>query len=174
MGSVISAKNLTKRYGNLTAVDHATFEIPIGAITGFVGPNGSGKTTTIRMLLGLVRPSDGSAQILEHSISEPATYLPYVGAMIEGPAFYPALSGRENLRVLARLGNFPFERVEKLLELVGLADRADSKFKTYSLGMKQRLGIAAALLPDPKVLILDEPVNGLDPAGIHEIGRAHV
>ena len=169
MPSVISAKNLTKRYGNLTAVDHATFEIPGGAITGFVGPNGSGKTTTIRMLLGLVRPSDGSAQILEHSISEPETYLPYVGAMIEGPAFYPALSGRENLKVLAQLGSFPFERVEKLLNLVGLADRADSKFKTYSLGMKQRLGIAAALLPDPKVLILDEPVNGLDPAGIHEV-----
>ena len=169
MESVISAENLTKKYGNLVAVDHVTFDIPSGAITGFVGPNGAGKTTTIRMLLGLVRPSDGSARILEHSISEPATYLPYVEAMIEGPAFYPALSGRENLRVLARLGNFPYERVEKLLDLVGLADRADSKFKTYSLGMKQRLGIAAALLPDPKVLILDEPVNGLDPAGIHEV-----
>lgn len=169
MNAVISAENLTKKYGDLVAVDHVTFQIPQGAITGFVGPNGAGKTTTIRMLLGLVKPSAGSANILEHSISEPETYLPYVGAMIEGPAFYPALSGRENLRVLARLGDFPYQRVDELLELVGLSDRATSKFKTYSLGMKQRLGIAAALLPNPKVLILDEPVNGLDPAGIHEV-----
>jgi len=121
------------------------------------------------MLLGLVKPSAGNARILGHPISEPEMYLPNVGAMIEGPAFYPALSGRENLRVLARLGDFPYKKVEELLELVGLADRATSKFKTYSLGMKQRLGIAAALLPNPKVLILDEPVNGLDPAGIHEV-----
>lgn len=169
MAAIISAENLTKKYGELVAVDHVSFEIPSGAITGFVGPNGSGKTTTIRMLLGLVKPSAGNARILEHSIAEPEAYLPFVGAMIEGPAFYPALSGRENLRVLARLGDFPYERVEELLELVGLADRATSKFKTYSLGMKQRLGIAAALLPNPKVLILDEPVNGLDPAGIHEV-----
>lgn len=169
MSAVISAENLTKKYGDLVAVDHASFDIPAGAITGFVGPNGAGKTTTIRMLLGLVRPSTGTARILEHSIAEPESYLPYVGAMIEGPAFYPALSGRENLRVLARLGDFPYARVEELLQLVGLADRATSKFKTYSLGMKQRLGIAAALLPNPKVLILDEPVNGLDPAGIHEV-----
>jgi ABC-2 type transport system ATP-binding protein len=169
VSAVISADNLTKKYGDLFAVDHVTFEIPAGAITGFVGPNGAGKTTTIRMLLGLVKPTTGNARILEHSISEPESYLPFVGAMIEGPAFYPALSGRENLRVLARLGNFPYVRVEELLTLVGLADRATSKFKTYSLGMKQRLGIAAALLPTPKVLILDEPVNGLDPAGIHEV-----
>jgi ABC-2 type transport system ATP-binding protein len=169
VSAVISAENLTKKYGDLVAVDHVSFDIPVGAITGFVGPNGAGKTTTIRMLLGLVKPSAGNARILEHAISEPETYLPYVGAMIEGPAFYPALSGRENLRVLARLGDFPYQRVEELLTLVGLADRATSKFKTYSLGMKQRLGIAAALLPNPKVLILDEPVNGLDPAGIHEV-----
>jgi ABC-2 type transport system ATP-binding protein len=169
MTAIISAENLTKKYGELVAVDHVSFEIPAGAITGFVGPNGAGKTTTIRMLLGLVKPSAGNARILEHSITEPEAYLPFVGAMIEGPAFYPALSGRENLRVLARLGDFPYKRVEELLELVGLADRATSKFKTYSLGMKQRLGIAAALLPNPKVLILDEPVNGLDPAGIHEV-----
>jgi len=169
MAAIISAENLTKKYGELVAVDHVSFEIPSGAITGFVGPNGAGKTTTIRMLLGLVKPSAGNARILEHSITQPEAYLPFVGAMIEGPAFYPALSGRENLRVLARLGDFPYERVEELLELVGLADRATSKFKTYSLGMKQRLGIAAALLPNPKVLILDEPVNGLDPAGIHEV-----
>jgi ABC-2 type transport system ATP-binding protein len=171
MSNVITAENLTKRYGSLVAVDHLTFEIPAGAITGFVGPNGAGKTTTIRMLLGLVRPSDGTAQILGHSISDPESYLPNVGAMIEGPAFYPALSGRENLKVLAKLGGFSFDRVERLLDLVGLSDRGDSKFKTYSLGMKQRLGIAAALIPDPKVLILDEPINGLDPAGIHEVRK---
>jgi ABC-2 type transport system ATP-binding protein len=164
MSNVITAENLTKRYGSLVAVDHLTFEIPAGAITGFVGPNGAGKTTTIRMLLGLVRPSDGTAQILEHSISDPESYLPNVGAMIEGPAFYPALSGRENLKVLAKLGGFSFDRVERLLDLVGLSDRGDSKFKTYSLGMKQ-------LIPDPKVLILDEPINGLDPAGIHEVRK---
>ena len=169
MSSVISLDNLTKKYRDITAVDHATFDIPAGAITGFVGPNGAGKTTTIRMLLGLVEPSAGSAKIMGNSISHPERYLANVGAMIEGPAFYPPLSGRENLKVLATLGGFPFERVEKLLALVGLSDRGDSKFKTYSLGMKQRLGIAAALLPDPKVLILDEPTNGLDPAGIHEI-----
>ena len=169
MAPVIAAQNLTKKYGEITAVDHATFDIPAGSITGFVGPNGAGKTTTIRMLLGLVEPSSGSAQILDSSIEHPERYLPHVGAMIEGPAFYPPLSGRENLKVLAKLGGFPFERVESLLELVGLADRGDSKFKTYSLGMKQRLGIAAALLPNPKVLILDEPTNGLDPAGIHEV-----
>jgi len=169
VSAVISAENLTKKYGDLVAVDHVSFDIPVGAITGFVGPNGAGKTTTIRMLLGLVKPSAGSARILEHELSEPEKFLPYVGAMIEGPAFYPALSGRENLRVLARLGDFPYQRAEELLTLVGLADRATSKFKTYSLGMKQRLGIAAALLPNPKVLILDEPVNGLDPAGIHEV-----
>jgi len=103
------------------------------------------------------------------SISHPERYLPHVGAMIEGPAFYPPLSGRENLKVLAKLGGFPFERVEKLLELVGLSDRGDSKFKTYSLGMKQRLGIAAALLPDPKVLILDEPTRGVDVGAKAEI-----
>ncbi|NBR94056.1 MAG: ATP-binding cassette domain-containing protein [Actinobacteria bacterium] len=142
MSSVISLDNLTKKYRDITAVDHATFDIPAGAITGFVGPNGAGKTTTIRMLLGLVEPSAGSAKIMGNSISHPERYLANVGAMIEGPAFYPPLSGRENLKVLATLGGFPFERVEKLLALVGLSDRGDSKFKTYSLGMKQRLGIA--------------------------------
>ena len=165
----ISASDLTKIYGEIAALSHGNFIVPEGSICGFVGPNGSGKTTTIRMLLGLIAPSGGSATVLGESISHPEKYLPHVGAMIEGPAFYPALSGRENLKVLAELGGFPLSRVDQLLEKVDLADRGGSKFKTYSLGMKQRLGIAAALLPNPKLLILDEPTNGLDPSGIQEV-----
>jgi ABC-2 type transport system ATP-binding protein len=134
-----------------------------------VGPNGSGKTTTMRMLLGLISHTGGSGQVLDASIDDPEKYLSQVGAMIEGPAFYPALTGAENLKVLATLGGFPIERVQTLLEQVGLGDRAKSKYKTYSLGMKQRLGIAAALLPNPKLLMLDEPTNGLDPEGIQEV-----
>ena len=165
----ISVSNLTKDYGGIRAVDHASFEVPVGTICGFVGPNGSGKTTTIRMLLGLIAPSDGIGTVLGESISTPQRYLQNVGAMIEGPAFYPALTGEENLMVLATLGGFPPARIGNLLDLVGLSDRGRSKYKTYSLGMKQRLGIAAALLPGPKLLILDEPTNGLDPAGIQEV-----
>jgi len=169
MVHAISVSNLTKRYGNQVAVSNATFDVPMGSVCGFVGPNGSGKTTTIRMLLGLISPTSGSAEVLENPISHPERYLSRVGAMIEGPAFYPALSGQENLKVLATLGKISHDRITDLLELVGLADRAKSKFKTYSLGMKQRLGIAATLLPSPDLLILDEPTNGLDPAGIHEM-----
>lgn len=165
----ISVSDLSKKYETGYAVSHANFEVPIGTVCGFVGPNGAGKTTTIRMLLGLISPSSGTAQILGESINNPEKYLPLVGAMIEGPAFYPALTGAENLRVLATLGGFPKERVEELLAKVGLADRGKSKYKTYSLGMKQRLGIAAALLPNPQLLILDEPTNGLDPEGIQEV-----
>ncbi|CAN2226304.1 CcmA ABC-type multidrug transport system, ATPase component [Candidatus Nanopelagicaceae bacterium] len=165
----IEVNNLTKQYDNLTAVKGATFSVPRGAICGFVGPNGAGKTTTIRMLLGLITPTSGSAKVLGESVSDPETYLSFVGAMIEGPAFYPALTGAENLRVLATLGGFPIERVEDLITLVGLSGRGGDKYKTYSLGMKQRLGIAAALLPNPALLILDEPTNGLDPEGIQEV-----
>ncbi len=167
--SAISVEGLTKSYGEITAVKNATFEVPLGTICGFVGPNGSGKTTTIRMLLSLITPTAGAGHILDEPISHPERYLAKVGAMIEGPAFYPALTGEENLRVLATLGGCSKDRIPYLLELVGLAKRGGSKYKTYSLGMKQRLGIAAALLPDPKLLILDEPTNGLDPAGIQEI-----
>lgn len=165
----IEVSGLTKVYGDRAALSNANFTVPSGSICGFVGPNGSGKTTTIRMLLGLITPTSGTAKVLGESISQPEKYLPRVGAMIEGPAFYPALSGIENLKVLANLGGFPQSRVVELLAKVGLADRGKSKFKTYSLGMKQRLGIAAALLPNPDLLMLDEPTNGLDPSGIHEV-----
>ena len=165
----ISASDLTKIYGERAALSHGSFVVPEGSICGFVGPNGSGKTTTIRMLLGLISPTTGDGHVLGEDISEPENYLPRVGAMIEGPAFYPALTGTQNLVVLAKLGGFSTDSVQGLLEKVGLGDRGDSKYKTYSLGMKQRLGIAAALLPNPKLLILDEPTNGLDPAGIQEV-----
>jgi ABC-2 type transport system ATP-binding protein len=165
----IAVKDLSKKYESGYAVSHANFEVPLGTICGFVGPNGAGKTTTIRMLLGLISPTGGTAEILGQSINHPEKYLSQVGAMIEGPAFYPALSGAENLKVLATLGGFPIERVDELIKTVGLEGRGHSKYKTYSLGMKQRLGIAAALLPNPKILVLDEPTNGLDPEGIQEV-----
>jgi ABC-2 type transport system ATP-binding protein len=167
--TAISVRDLSKKYDNRLAVSHINFEVPLGTVCGFVGPNGSGKTTTMRMLLGLITPTTGEGHILGEPIDHPEKYLSQVGAMIEGPAFYPALSGHENLMVLAKLGGFPTERVQILLEKVGLGDRGKSKYKTYSLGMKQRLGIAAALLPEPKLLMLDEPTNGLDPEGIQEI-----
>lgn len=165
----LDVADLSKKYGDRMALSHANFEVPMGSICGFVGPNGSGKTTTIRMLLGLITPTTGGGHVLGESITEPEKYLPRVGAMIEGPAFYPALTGFQNLKVLAKIGGFSTNAIAGLLDLVGLGDRGDSKYKTYSLGMKQRLGIAAALLPNPKLLVLDEPTNGLDPAGIHEI-----
>jgi ABC-2 type transport system ATP-binding protein len=165
----ISVSELSKVYGERQAVSQASFDVPTGSICGFVGPNGSGKTTTMRMLLGLITPTHGTGTVLGEDIKQPEKYLSHVGAMIEGPAFYPALSGAENLRVLASIGGFNQKRVTTLLEQVGLGDRGDSKYKTYSLGMKQRLGIAAALLPQPKLLVLDEPTNGLDPSGIQEI-----
>ena len=167
--TAISVSDLSKKYDDRLAVSHINFEVPLGIVCGFVGPNGSGKTTTMRMLLGLITPTTGQGHILGEPIEHPEKYLSRVGAMIEGPAFYPALSGKENLNVLATLGGFSTDRVQGLLEQVGLGDRGKSKFKTYSLGMKQRLGIAAALLPNPKLLMLDEPTNGLDPEGIQEV-----
>jgi ABC-2 type transport system ATP-binding protein len=160
---------LTKRFGDRTVVDDVALAIPSGSVCGFVGPNGAGKTTTIRMLLGLVRPTSGRGTILGGSLAEPATYLDKVGALIESPAFYPQLSGRENLKALARLGRLPLTAVDPVLERSGLLARAGDRYRSYSLGMKQRLGIAAAMLAGPELLILDEPTNGLDPAGIVEM-----
>ncbi len=160
---------LTKRFGRRVAVDALDLRIPAGSITGFVGPNGAGKTTTIRMLLGLMRPTAGRGTVLGHPLGRSRAYLPRVGALIEGPTFYPALSGRENLMVLARLGGIQTKRVDVVLERVGLASRGLDPFRIYSLGMRQRLGIGAALLPGPELLVLDEPTNGLDPHGIAEI-----
>lgn len=165
----VSVSGLTKRYGARTAVDHLDIELPSGVVAGFVGPNGAGKTTTMAMLLGLVRPTEGSGAVLGVPINRPAEYLPKVGALIESPAFYPALSGEENLRVLATIGGHPRSRIPSLLGTVGLAGRGTDRYRNYSLGMKQRLGIAAALLGDPDLLILDEPANGLDPQGVREM-----
>lgn len=162
----IETHSLSKHFGKRTAVDGLTISVPAGTIAGFVGPNGAGKTTTLRLLLGLVRPDAGSGAILGHALTEPERYLPRVGALIEAPAFYPSLSGRTNLEVLARLGGYPTSRVSELLEVVDLSNRARDRVGTYSLGMKQRLGVAMALLPDPDLLMLDEPANGLDPLGI--------
>jgi ABC-2 type transport system ATP-binding protein len=167
--TAITTQGLTKRYGSRAAVDQLSIQVPSGVVAGFVGLNGAGKTTTIRMLLGLITPSEGSGEVHGQPISRPAAYLDRVGAMIEGPAFYPTLSARANLEVLATLGGHPKTRIGQLLEQVGLAERASDRYSSYSLGMKQRLGIAAALLPDPALLVLDEPANGLDPAGILEI-----
>jgi ABC-2 type transport system ATP-binding protein len=165
----VRTAGLTKHYGNRAVVDSIDLELPRGVISGFVGPNGAGKTTTLRMLLGLIRPSAGTGEVFGHSIAHPAEYLSRVGSLIEAPAFYPTISGRRNLEILASLGRHNMRRVDTLLGQVGLGDRGGDRFKSYSLGMKQRLGIAAALLPEPDLLVLDEPTNGLDPAGIREV-----
>jgi ABC-2 type transport system ATP-binding protein len=166
---VIETFDLTKRYGARMAVDGLSLSVPAGVVAGFIGPNGAGKTTTMAMLLGLVSPSGGSGNVLGEPISKPGTYLSKVGALVERPAFYPGLSGRENLELLATVAGQDSGQVPELLALVGLEGRGADRFGTYSMGMKQRLGIAAALLGDPALLILDEPTNGLDPAGIHEM-----
>jgi ABC-2 type transport system ATP-binding protein len=166
---IISTRGLTRRFGDLVAIDNLDLDLPAGGVVGVVGPNGSGKSTLIRMLLGLIAPSAGSAQVLGAPIRDPRAYAHRVGALIESPAFVPGLSARSNLVSLARLRGLPISRVEEVLDTVGLAGRDREPVKRFSLGMKQRLGIAAALLPDPELLVLDEPTNGLDPAGIVEV-----
>jgi ABC-2 type transport system ATP-binding protein len=169
MDNAITLRNLTKHYGARAVVESLSIEVPPGVVAGFVGPNGAGKTTTMAMLLGLVKPSGGSGQVLGEPLEDPESYLGRVGALVEGPAFYPALTGAQNLAVLATIAGHDQSQIPGLLELVGLAARGDDRFRNYSFGMKQRLGIAAALLGDPSLLILDEPINGLDPAGVHEM-----
>lgn len=167
--AAIWTRGLTKCHDHRVSVDHLDLDVPVGSLSGFVGPNGAGKSTTLRMLLGLVTPTEGVGYVLGEPVSHPERYLSHVGAMIEGPTFHPGLSGRQNLRQLALLRGVDRRRIYEVLRMVRLTGRAGDPFATYSLGMKQRLGIAAALLPDPELLILDEPTNGLDPAGIREI-----
>jgi len=167
--SVVTTTGLTRRFGSVTALDRLTVELPAAGVIGLVGPNGSGKSTLIRILLGLIRPTGGSASVLGSSVHSPRDYAARVGVLIESPAFIPSLSARANLVSLARLRSLPLTRVDAVLAQVGLIGRDREPVKRFSLGMKQRLGIAAALLSDPELLILDEPTNGLDPAGIVEI-----
>jgi ABC-2 type transport system ATP-binding protein len=162
----VEIRDLTKRFGSVVAVDGLSFEVRRGTVTGFLGPNGAGKTTTLRTLLGLVHPTQGQALIDGRAYVELEDPFHKVGAVLEASAFYPGRSGREHLRVLATAAGVDFERCEELLALVGLADDAQRKVGKYSLGMRQRLHLAAALLGDPHLLVLDEPANGLDPAGI--------
>jgi ABC-2 type transport system ATP-binding protein len=164
MSDPVETTALTKRYGRVLAVDGLDLTVRPGEVYGFLGPNGAGKTTTLRMLLGLIQPTSGDVRLLGRPPGP--GYLDRVGALIEGPAFYPYLSGRDNLRVLASHAGVARARVDEVLGTVSLTDRAGDRYATYSLGMKQRLGLAAALLKDPEVLILDEPTNGLDPAGM--------
>ena len=165
---VVRTDGLSKRYGSILAVNSVSLSVRPGEVYGFLGPNGAGKTTTLRMLLGLVRPTAGSSEVLGYPAGSPAG-LARIGAMVETPALYPYLSGRDNLRVLAKQAGVPGPRVEGVLDTVGLAARGGDRFARYSLGMKQRLGVAAALLKDPDLLILDEPTNGLDPIGMADM-----
>ena len=166
----IATNGLTKRFKNgVLAVDNLSFEVPTGAVVGFVGPNGSGKTTTIRMLMGLIKPTSGDADVLDQPISHPAAFLPDTGALIEEPAFYPALDGRRNLLVHCRLRGISPDRIDPVIAAVGLEDAVRRAVGGYSQGMRKRLAIAAALLPNPKLLVLDEPANGLDPMGMRDV-----
>jgi len=169
--SVVSVHSLTKHFGDVVAVEDLTFSLAAGTVTGFLGPNGAGKTTTLRLLLGLARPTAGEALVFGRRYAELDHPASRVGAVLESNDFHPGRSGRDHLRMLALAAEIPPARVEELLELVELAAVGGRRVKTYSLGMRQRLGLAAALLGDPELLILDEPANGLDPAGVHWLRR---
>ena len=170
MDYMITTKHLTKKYKNFVSVNQVSLHIRKGSIYGFLGPNGAGKSTTMKMLLGLTAPTEGSFSIDgKHFPEDRMDILKEIGSFIEAPSFYANLTGRENLDVIRRILGLPKESVEDALELVGLTEFGDRLAKKYSLGMKQRLGLAGALLGRPPVLILDEPTNGLDPSGIHEI-----
>jgi ABC-2 type transport system ATP-binding protein len=164
---VVAVEHLSKRFGQLLAVDDLSFALRAGTITGFLGPNGAGKTTTLRMLLGLVEPTSGTALVFGHRYREHPDPARRVGAVLEAADFHPGRSGREHLAALALAASLPLSRVDEVLELVELAAAGRRRVGTYSLGMRQRLGLAAALLRDPELLILDEPANGLDPEGVH-------
>jgi ABC-2 type transport system ATP-binding protein len=166
--TVVEIRDLTKRYDKVTAVDQVSLRVRRGEVYGFLGPNGAGKTTTLRMLLGLIRPTSGDVTVLGRRPGD-AGVLARIGSMIEGPAFYPFLSGRANLEVVARYAGIATDGIDEALETVDLATRGRDRFSTYSLGMKQRLGVAAALLKDPDLVVLDEPTNGLDPAGMRDM-----
>jgi ABC-2 type transport system ATP-binding protein len=164
---IVSISSLTKRYGEVVAVDDVSFSLDGGTVTGFLGPNGAGKTTTLRVLLGLAEPTAGEALVFRrryHDLDQPTRQ---IGAVLESNDFHPGRSGRDHLRMLALAAEIPPERVDEVLALVGLEAAAARRVKTYSLGMRQRLGLAGALLGDPELLVLDEPANGLDPAGVH-------
>lgn len=168
MGNAISSRSLSKRFGRITALQDIDLDIPSGCISAFLGPNGAGKTTAIRILLGLLRPDSGSCEVLGYPPGHPKA-LRQIGAMVETPSLYPQLSGWENVEITRLLKDVPASDTHRVLGLVGLDQDARRQVRTYSLGMKQRLGIALALLGTPKLLILDEPTNGLDPAGILEM-----
>ncbi|TDW21624.1 ABC transporter ATP-binding protein [Kribbella kalugense] len=170
MDALVEVSGLTKRYGDTLAVDGVDLTVLPGEVYGFLGPNGAGKTTTLRILTGLIAPTSGTVRVLGGRPGQ-ADVLRRTGSMIESPAFYPYLSGLDNLRLLAEYAGVARQRIDEVLELVDLADRAKDRFSTYSLGMKQRLGVAAALLKDPELVILDEPTNGLDPAGMRDMRR---
>ena len=165
-GTRIEVRDLTKKFGSFTAVDNLSFSVEPGRITGFLGPNGAGKTTTLRMLLGLVQPTSGSATIGGLRYSDIGTPQRVVGSALEATNFHPGRSGRNHLRVLADTAGLDDKRVDEMLEMVGIPAAARQRAGGYSMGMRQRLGLAAALLGDPQVLLLDEPANGLDPEGI--------
>ena len=164
--TVVRCRALTKRYGEVAAVDDVTFSLRAGTVTGYLGPNGAGKTTTLRLLLGLAEPTAGEALVFGRRYRELERPARRVGAVLESGDFHPARSGRDHLRMLALAAGLPPGRVEEVLGQVDLTGAAKRRVKTYSLGMRQRLGLAAALLGDPQLLILDEPANGLDPAGV--------